>query len=193
MTIDAIKHSLALCGYSESLVCANFQFGSNKTVALAAFAHEPMDARSACFATVQTTVGEVKPQVDACRELGAPLVIALTPVTVELWKQLQSGAELIESIDPAKMKEFFRSHAEDYAPEAVFRAKTWGRIDRQFQLSFVDAGLMPLVEQEIGQSLTSLIERVVHGLRQALWPMKSEVSVEDGHWLIKSAFWILAA
>jgi hypothetical protein len=193
VTIDAIKHSLALCGYSESLVCADFQFGGNQKVALAAFAHEPMDARSACVATIQTTAGEVKPQVVACRQLGAPLVIALTPTTVELWMQRQNGAELIEPIVPGKVGEFFRSHANDYAPEAVFRAKTWGRLDRQFQLSFVDAGLMPLVEREIGQSLTLLIERVVHGLRQALWPKKSEVSVEDGHWLIKSAFWILAA
>jgi len=184
---------LSLCGYSDSLLRADFRFGSDKTVPLAAFAHEPTDARSACVATIQATSGDIRSQVSSCRQLGAPLVIALTPGAVEFWKQRENDAELVERVLPERAKAFFKTHADDLAPEAVFRAKTWGRLDHQFQLSFVDAGLMPLVEKEIGQRLTALIERVVHGLRRTLWPRKSDVSLESGHWLLRSVFWLLAA
>jgi len=120
-------------------------------------------------------------------------VIVLLPDAVEVWKQCGHDAEPVETIVPAKAEAYFRKHKSKLAPEAVFRAKTWGRFEPQFQLSFVDAGLMPLVEKESGQRLTALIERVVHGLRRTLWPKKAEISEENGHWLIKSAFWLLAA
>ncbi|NLX57667.1 MAG: N-6 DNA methylase [Phycisphaerae bacterium] len=145
------------------------------------------------MATIQVPAGDVRSEVVSCRELGAPLVIAITPQTLELWTQHGNNAELAEQIPHEKAEAFFRKRAGDLAPEAVFRAKTWGRLDQQFQLSFVDAGLMPVVEREIGERLTGLIERVVHNLRRSLWPRKSDVSVESGHWLLKSVFWLLAA
>lgn len=135
----------------------------------------------------------MRPQVASYRQLGAPIVVALRPGSLELWKQREGDAEFLDAIADDKAEAYFRSHAADLGPDAVFRAKTWGRLDRQFQLDFVDAGLMPLVEREIGERLTGLIERVVHQLRRALWPDVSQVSVADGHWLLTSAFWLLAA
>ncbi len=160
---------------------------------LAAFAHEPTDARSACVAVIQAVAGDVQSQVSSYRQLGAPVVIALKPDAIEFWKQREDNAELVEEVAAEQAEAYFQAHASELAPGAVFRAKTWGRLDRQFQLSFVDAGLMPVVEEEIGLSLTQLVERVIHGLRQSLWPGESEVSLADGHWLVKSAFWLLAA
>ncbi len=52
---------------------------------------------------------------------------------------------------------------------------------------------MPLLEKETGEKLKGLIERVVHQLRRSLHPNLSDVSISDGHWLLKSAFWLLAA
>lgn len=154
-----------------------------------------MDARSACIAVIDATTmnGDVRSQVVSCRQLGAPIVVALKRESLEFWKQRESDAELVEEIAVNKADAYFRSHVSDFKPEAIFRAKTWGRLDHQFQLSFVDAGLMPLVEKETGEKLTELIERVVHNLRRTLHPNVSEVSVSDGHWLLKSAFWLLAA
>ena len=170
---------MSLCGYSGSLVCAHFRFGRDNTVPLAAFAHEPMDARSACVAIIQASAGDVRSQVSSCRQLGAPIVIALSPGAVEFWKQREDNPELVEQVVAEKAEAYFRKHQSDLSPEAVFRAKTWGRLDRQFQLSFVDAGLMPLVEKETGQRLTALIERVVHGLRGALWPRMPKIIMRD--------------
>ncbi len=195
VTLDRAKDYLSLCGYSASLLCADFQFGGPRAVPLAAFAHEPMDARSACIAVIDatTTAGDVQSQVASFRQLGAPIVVALRQGSVEFWKQRENNAELVAEVAASKAEAYFRSHASDLGPDAVFRAKTWGRLDHQFQLSFVDAGLMPLVERATGEKLTDLIERVVHQLRRSLFPSLTKVSVSDGHWLLKSAFWLLAA
>jgi len=193
ITVDEIKTYLLGCGYRGPLLKAEFRFGSGRLVDLAAFADEPTDARSACIALIQRAAGDVCSEVTACRELGAPLVMSLTPTALGLWQQGQNTASLLEEAAPGESEGFFRKWGPRLAPDAVFRAKTLGKLDPQFQLSFVDAGLMPSVEREIGQRLTGLIERVVHNLRQALWPKKSDVSVQGGDWLFKSTFWLLAA
>jgi len=77
------------------------------------------------------------------------------------------------------------------APNAIYRAKIWGRLEHNYQLDFVDAGFMPLIEAEAGQKLTGLIERVVSETKHSLgW---KNVSETDGRWLLQSTFWLLAA
>ena len=73
--------------------------------------------------------------------------------TVQWWKQGAASAEWIESIPCDRVDSFFQSHQEDFSPEAVYRAKTLGRVRSEYQLSFVDLGLMPLVEKEVGEAL----------------------------------------
>lgn len=177
------------------MLCADFRFGGDRTAPLAAFAHEPADARSACIAVIDATTLEVavRPDVTAYRQLGAPIVVALRRGSLEIWKQRESDAKLVDKVAANKAEAYFRSHASSFGPDAVFRAKTWGRLDRQFQLSFVDAGLMPLIEMEMGKRLTDLIGRVYKKLQRSIWPKKTDVSLEEGHWLIKASFWLLAA
>ena len=77
------------------------------------------------------------------------------------------------------------------APSSIYRAKIWGRLEQSYQLDFVDAGLMPLVEEEAGKKLTELVERMVTGTKKRLgWTAVSEA---NGRWLLKSVFWLLAA
>lgn len=173
---------------------SGFDFGGQRKVDLAAFAHEPADARSACIAVI-TAARDVRQEVASYRSLGAPVVIVLMPEALQLWNWQQGDvpAEPVEHVPAARAADFFRSRRKDFAPDAIYRAKTWGRLERQFQLSFVDAGLMPLVEREAGERLKSLIERVFQGLKRTLWPKKAELSDDDGHWLLRSAFWLLAA
>jgi hypothetical protein len=110
--------------------------------------------------------------------------------TLQWWKQGAASAEWIESIPFDRVGSFFQSHQDDFSPEAVYRAKTLGRVRSEYQLSFVDLGLMPLIEEEVGEALSRLIERNVSGLRNRLgW---SEVSGEQGHWLLKSVFWLVS-
>jgi len=109
---------------------------------------------------------------------------------VQWWKQGVASAEWIESIPFDRVQTFFQSHHDDFSPEAVYRAKTLGRVRSDYQLSFVDVGLMPVVEEAVGRALSRLIERNVSGLKSRLgW---SDVTDEQGHWLLKSVFWLVS-
>ena len=107
------------------------------------------------------------------------------------WKQGASSAEHLESIPANDVERFFESHLETFSPEAVYRAKTWGRFQTAYQLNFVDLGLMPLVEKEVGKSLEQLIAHNVSDLKGRLgW---EEVTSEQGHWLLQTIFWLVSA
>ncbi len=101
------------------------------------------------------------------------------------------SAEHLESVEASDVENFFRTNQDRFSPEAVYRAKTWGRFQTEYQLSFVDLGLMPVVEQRVGNALGELIERNVSGLKHRLgWDV---ISSEQGQWLLQSVFWLLSA
>lgn len=125
------------------------------------------------------------------RALGAPIVLACYRDTLQWWRQSAGRPQLVESIPSANIDSFFKQHEDEFAPDAVYRAKTWGRFDRQYQLTFVDIGLMPVVERETGEALGRLIERKVSSLTTAMqW---KNVSAKQGQWLLQSVFWLVAA
>ncbi|HUW99478.1 MAG: N-6 DNA methylase [Phycisphaerae bacterium] len=98
---------------------------------------------------------------------------------------------MCEEVAPSRIDSFFSKHKQHFAPESVYRAKTLALFEKRYQLEFVDVGLMPLVESDIGRSLSQLIERGVYKLRGTLYPR--QVSQQAGHWLFKSVFWLVAA
>jgi len=111
---------------------------------------------------------------------------------VVFWKQKSEGTTLINRVEKGKIASFFRKHCEELAPESIFRAKVWGRADHTWQRDFfVDSGLLPEVEKTAGENLKKLLERAVMETKSALgW--KKDIRDEDGKWLLKSVFWILA-
>jgi len=181
------------CGYSPDLIKENFAFSSGgdaKTISLAAFAHLPIDARSACIAYDDKTdgAGEV---VASYRDLGAPIVFLRQNGSLQWWAQRNDGPVCEEVTPFSGLDKFFSQRREDFSPESIYRAKTLGRLDKSFQLSFVDLGLMPVIEERIGKELSSLIERLIFDLKGELdW---KNINRERGQWLIKSTFWLLAA
>jgi hypothetical protein len=184
-----MKRPLRSCGYRADLLRSGFRFGDNASVPLVGFAQIPMDSRSACVAVVAPNE-EPRLAVEGCKPLGAPVVFACFRDTLQWWKQGTTSAEWIESIPFESVDSFFQSHQVDLSPEAVYRAKTLGRVRSEYQLSFVDIGLMPLVEEEVGQALSGLIERNVSGLKSRLgW---SEVTEENGRWLLESVFLLVS-
>jgi len=186
---DALKAPLRSCGYRQNLLRADFHYGENVSVPLVGFAQIPMDSRSACIAVLSAN-RDPQTAVEQCRPLGAPIVLVCFHNTLQWWKQGTTTAEWIESIPPEQIDRFFQSHRVDFSPDAIYRAKTLGRMRSEFQLSFVDLGLMPLVEEEVGENLSRLIERNVAGLKKRLgW---NEITDEQGHWLLKSMFWLVS-
>ena len=178
------------CGYHHDLLIGDLQFNGALRVPLTAFANYPTDSRSACIA-VLTGSEQNHDLVRSCKALGAPIVFVCSGEALEWWKQGADSAALLERIPAIQIERFFHDHRFKFAPESVYRAKNWGRFRQEYQLSFVDFGLMPLVEEQVGQALGRLIENNVGELKQALgW---SRISDQQGHWLLSSIFWLISA
>lgn len=178
------------CGYRASQLAVDIEVGEGYRVPLAAFAHSPHDSRSACIAVIDG-VSDSEAAVIACRSLGAPLVFAHMPNQWQFWQQGPERPQFLRQITPSELPTFFDEQREKFSPTAIYRAKTWARFDTSYQLDFIDVGLMPLIEEEAGRKLADLVERTVTGTKKRLhW---EAVSREQGHWLLKSNFWLLAA
>jgi len=186
-----VKPFLLDFGYEESLIQSNFGFGEGQSASLVAFAQEPIDARTACIAVINASIASPE-LVARYRPLAAPIVLVCSQMGLEWWKQAEGRpVRQIPPIPATKVEEFFKSHADDFTPDAVYRAKTWGRFVEAHQLSFVDLALMPVVEQEIGKELERLIVRNVRRLKTLLgW---DSITDAQGQWLLKTVFWIVSA
>ncbi len=126
------------------------------------------------------------------RPLAAPVVFVCGRLGLEWWQQsskvpVRCGAPI--PLDG--LAGFFKAHHSEFGPDVIYRAKTWGRFDTEYQRSFIDLGLMPLVEAEIGRELTTLITRNVQKLKSILrW---ETLTPKQGQWLLKSVFWVVSA
>lgn len=186
-----IRDGLLKVGFNEERIRPDWPVpDSNRRVSLLAFADRPFDSRTAAVAVIHgQPAGDS--DIASLRPLGAPLVFACLRDHFQFWKQGASRPTFVRRLTLRELPRFFEENRENLAPGSIYRAKVWGRLEHRFQLDFVDAGLMPLVEEEAGRKLTELIERVVAGMKRQLgW---SDVSDADGRWLLKSTFWLLAA
>ncbi len=164
---------------------------SGKVVAHVAYSDQPFDARTSAVAVVD---GEVfsDSELALLRPVGAPVVAQCFGDHVLFWKQTAAAPKFLERVAAGKIASFFQKHREELAPGALFRAKVWGRVDSDFRSEFVDAGLLPLLEEESGKELTSLLERAVTKTKKALgWG--NAMTAADGAWLLRAVFWLLAA
>ena len=129
----------------------------------------------------------------ACRNLGAPLTFLCHQDRLLWWCQTDRDPYQIgEAIPASRLDGFFREHREDFAPKTIYRAKTLGRFEKSYERSFVDLGLMPLIEKEAGQVIERLLLDSVAEARDLLgWP--KAVDLKQGQWLVKSVFWLLGA
>lgn len=186
---EILKSHLRSCGYRQGLLRSDFRFGDKLTAPLVGFAHVPTDSRSACVVALDAT-SEPRQAVEACRPIGAPLIFVCADNGLQWWKQGRESAEWLETIPSAHVEKFFQSHQDKFSPEAIYRAKTLGRIRSEYQLDFIDSGMMPLIEEEVGSALSRLISRNVAGLKNRLgW---GDVTSEQGQWLLQTIFWLVS-
>ncbi|MFZ1218904.1 MAG: hypothetical protein WAO00_06390, partial [Chthoniobacterales bacterium] len=159
---------------------------------IAAFAHRPADARSSCLMILPSTNTTIEDLL-ACREVGAPVVFIASDRQWQLWKQTDAEPLFVQSIQADHLDTFFNRRSADFAPSAIFRAKTWLRAGVGRQLDFVDIGLLPMIEHEAGKRIVGLFEEMVEmTIRLVGWEKIPESNAE-AHWLIQTNFWLLAA
>lgn len=186
-----VRDGLLRVGFSEDRLRSNVLFPDGTTKpGLLAFSDRPLDSRTAALvALVGPQFAEV--DISSARPLGAPLVFACLPDRYQVWKQGAERPRFFCQLTPSEVSGFFLKHAAELEPHAIYRAKTWARLESSYQLDYVDIGLLPVVEEAAGEKLRNVIERVVGSTRKRLgW---SEVSDNDGRWLLKATFWLLAA
>jgi hypothetical protein len=168
---------------------SDYRFGDRQTT-LAAFAQVPLDARSACVAVIEAK-GDPATDVLSYRDLGAPVVFIPDQDHLQWWTQGVDRPEYRDRIHLSALDTFFERHRKDLSPLVIYRAKTRGRFEREYQLSFVDIGLVSLVESEIGCALSKLIERIVSEIRAEI--RESMTQARGDRWLFKTVFWLVAA
>lgn len=96
--------------------------------------------------------------VKAHRALGAPLLFVIEGDQVSLWQvRGDTPPRMLERLPVGDVPALFERHRETWRPDAIHRAKSIGAIDRNYQLDFVDLGLLPAVEGEIHLKLDRLL------------------------------------
>ncbi|HWA25795.1 MAG TPA: N-6 DNA methylase [Lacunisphaera sp.] len=112
----------------------------------------------------------------------------------DVWFHKGDGTQLLWSHQRGSLDAFFKAHKRQITPEAIYRAKTLGRLQSNQQLSFVDVGALEMVEAEAGDQLCGLIERMMRitSDRLSLGSHQS-LDADTAQWLVQANFWLLAA
>ncbi len=185
------------CGYRSYQLRKNYAYTDSSgvhSVPLVGFAHENYDARYACIAGLNVNSyksPDLRSLVNSYSGLGAPVLFACCQKELQWWSLTTKGPELKESVSADKVANFFHVHKEDFSPERIYRAKTLGRLNSQYQLSFVDIGLMPILEEQMGEELAKLMRRMLDAIYYELG--KPDLDKAMGQWLFRSSFWLLGA
>ena len=166
ITTRELGQHLQECGYTNRRVQKNYTYSDSSgehTVPLVGFAHETFDARDACIGGLDVNLEsaqQLRMRVASHRGLGAPVFFACRQKELQWWTLTVQGPEFKETVSADHVANFFDQHRKQFSPKTIYLAKTRGRLDSQYQLSFVDVGLMPLFEQEMGDHLSRLIKRM---------------------------------
>jgi hypothetical protein len=131
-------------------------------------------------------------QVNEYRGLGAPVVFVCCNGTTQLWTISGEGAKWEDTFTDEQLDDLFAKRKEDFKPDRLWRAKNLGRVDKDQQLGFVDIGLMPLLEDEMGEHLGGLMKLVIGSLQEGFTEGQLQKS-ESQRWIFRAAFWLLCA
>lgn len=190
VTPESLRPLLARCGYSDTLLSSDFNFGGG-VLPLVGFSNAVHDSRSICIAIIKVfSDSNIAEDVKAIRQSGAPVVLVCNKNRLDCWKQTTSSPVHIESIPKGNISNFFKAHKGDFDPQEIYRGKTIGRMSRQGELKFIDAGLMPQVEKEAGNLLSKHLESIILGIEKTLGHSLKKDEVKDA---FRPAFWLLAA
>ena len=169
----------------------DFRLG-NRTIPLFAFSHRPFDTRTACI-TATSTADDQDSFLQASRDAGAPLAFIGSGKRWNVWQNCHTTSSKLWAADSGSLDEFFAKYRSQLDPRSIFRAKAAPQ-DPSQQLSFVDAGLLEMVETESGDQLCRLIERMILATREELdLPEIKQMEEMNAQWLVQANFWLLAA
>ncbi|MBP9224722.1 MAG: N-6 DNA methylase [Verrucomicrobiales bacterium] len=196
INLAPVKSLLGRIGYQSSLFSENVRaWDSGFEIPLVAHSRAPKDIRTSAIAIIEDDGGNDR--LNQAGLTGASLVFGIGEDHWRCGKFVTGGVELLYSGKLDTLEPYVDLHGSAFHPDAIYRAKTWGRLDPSVrQPDFVDYGWFPLVEKEVGARITTLLEDSVSELAAALgWSSLDESpgSRTKAEWLIQAPFWLLAA
>ena len=162
-----LKEEIAKIGYSaiESDYVFSDVFapsGADRVVPLAAFTHTPPSYRNAALAVVEAKGRSAEDVVTDYRALGAPLLFVIEDQQVTVWEVHPKERPTIHrqaTLD--QLGALFAANQEIWSPQRIHSAKSFGLLNRSYQLDFVDIGLLPAIEGEIHNKLDRLLNETL--------------------------------
>lgn len=167
--VRAFRTELINAGYEAEAIVSDYVFSDvfaetpqDRRVTLAAFTQTPPSYRNAALAVIDNNGVDATKIVGDYRALGAPLLFVLSGQEVVVWQvRSEGGPRAVARVQLDEVANLFASHRQDWSPSAIHRAKSIGAIDRAYQLDFVDAGLLPMVEGQVHAKLDRLIDETL--------------------------------
>jgi len=195
--LGEVKRNLKQCGYSDQLLQKDYFYEDGigqHNVPLAGFATPVHDARTSCVSVIECDgLRQVtNDYVYQFRGLGAPVVFACCQKTLQWWTIGTQGAEFKKTYSENELAGFFAAQRAKFAPDRIWRAKNLGRVDKDQQLSFVDIGLMPLLEDEMGRDLGDLMKWAISSLHKGFTGGQVK-DTRNQRWIFQAAFRLVCA
>lgn len=185
----ALVPHLMKCGYADAQIARPFPIDKT-SIDVVAFAGKPWDNWSACLAAVNLH-GDSKASAAMAKSLGVTSVFVCGPQGIDWWGLGPQGPTRSVPIRWADLGGFVREKKHELAPRAIYDAKLRRPTANSAQMTFFDAGLMPAVEKDRGETLLHLVEVAISGLTKELGGLlKSGQDLED---VYRTVFWQLAA
>ena len=198
ITTRKLRSYLVRCGYSDNLISENYIYsdssGNEHNVPIAGFAYPSKDARDACIVAIDGDPLEeprFESMANECRYVGAPVVFICCRKQLQWWSLTSKGVELTDTVPSNQVGAFFKEHREDLSPHTIYRAKNLSRVHSAYQRSFVDNGLTPILEEEMGDRLADLVKNMLRVLDVKLGI--PQIDVKLSRWMFQSVFWLLGA
>jgi len=198
ITTQNLRPYLQQCGYTDDLIKTDYSFadtaGKELNVPIVSFAYPSYDARNACIAVADSDLlveSTFENLANSYRNVGAPLLFICCRKELQWWNLKSKEVIREETIPVINVSSFFNKHKEDFSPESIYRAKNLSRVHSDYQLKFVDQGLMPVLEHEMGDRLADLIKNMLGALNDELG--RPQENIELKRWMFQCAFWLLGA
>ena len=178
------------CGYGGDRLRRDYVYFVNsdkRKIAGVGFARGFCDSYNACIGIIDgcgIKDTEVGAAVQEHCGLGAPVILVCRGESLLFWHFRERQGVEKERIKFRELDEFFDRYQDDFKPERILRAKKMGRVNKDYQLEFVDLGLMPFIEEQEGKYLAGLVERIIGELA-------GEKTLES--WHFQAAFWLIGA
>jgi hypothetical protein len=186
---EAFVPYLKRCGYADTQIARPFRIDATD-IDVVAFAGKPWDNWSACLAAVNLD-GDSKASAAKAKSLGVTSVFVCGPLGIDWWGLGPQGPTRSEPIRWVDLGGFVHKKKHELAPRAIYDAKLRRPTAKPVQMTFFDAGLMPAVERDRGETLMRLVENAIGGLTKELGArVNSRQAQED---VYRTVFWQLAA